>query len=87
MPKKLISYDEDVEAGERLPEVVKTEILAYTEFSAMPEVLSDLDTSVTGAELERPAIAAAATDPAETMALVNDLRAKLITLGIIEATP
>ena len=33
----------------------------------------------------RPAIAAEATDAAETMALANDLRAKLIELGIIKA--
>ena len=33
----------------------------------------------------RPAIAAEATDAAETMALANDLRTKLIDLGIIEA--
>ena len=34
----------------------------------------------------RPAIAAEATDAATTQTLVNDLRAKLIDLGIIEAT-
>lgn len=74
MPKKLISYDEDVEAGDRLPEVVKTEILAYTEFSAMPEVLSDLDTSVTGAELDTLAADAVLnTDTSTTdMAFVID---------------
>ena len=34
---------------------------------------------------QRPAIAAEATDAAETMALANDLRTKLIELGIIKA--
>lgn len=33
--------------------------------------------------VSRPSVAAAATDPATTQALVNDLRDKLITLGII----
>lgn len=67
MAKKLISYNGDAEEGDRLPEVVKDEILAYTEFAALPDGIADLDTAVTGAELDTLAADAVRTTDTSTV--------------------
>lgn len=67
MAKKLISYNGDAEEGDRLPEVVKDEILAYTEFAALPDGIADLDTEVTGAELDTLAADAVRTTDTSTV--------------------
>lgn len=49
MARKLISWDTEADAGSRLPSPVKTEITTYFE---IPAELTDLDTTVTGEQLD-----------------------------------